>query len=108
MNKEKIFGMLGLARRAGRLSMGHDVALQSLIKGKAKCLFFCSDISQRLIREIKHTLEKREIDLPVFETLFTMEEIHMATGYRAGVFTIDDENLANKIIQLINQEENVW
>lgn len=34
MNNAKWLSMLGLARRAGKLAMGHDLALQSVRDGK--------------------------------------------------------------------------
>ena len=36
MNNAKWLSMLGLARRAGKLAMGHDLALQSVRDGKAQ------------------------------------------------------------------------
>lgn len=108
MNKEKALSMLGLARRAGRLSMGHDMAQQSLYRGRAKCLFFCKDVSPRLCGEFRVTLEKSKRRVPAFRLPFTMDEIHRAVGYRAGVFTADDENFAQKIAELIDQEEIAW
>lgn len=104
--KEKALSMLGLARRAGKLSMGHDMAEQALLKNKAKLLLFCSDASPRLINEFNKTIEKHRMNTEVIVTDFTMGEIHFCIGYKAAVFTINDENFSNRIIQLIRQEEN--
>ncbi|HBN39044.1 MAG TPA: 50S ribosomal protein L7ae [Ruminococcaceae bacterium] len=105
-SKEKALSMLGLARRAGKLSMGHDMAEQALLKNKAQLLLFCSDASQRLINEFNKTIEKHRINTRVIITDFTMGEIHFALGYKAAVFTVNDKNFSNRIIQLIIQEEN--
>lgn len=102
----KVLSMLGLARRAGKLSMGHDMAEQALIKHKAKLLLFCSDVSPRLISEFERTVAKHSIDIDIIKTDFLMEEIHFAIGYKAGVMTVDDENFSNRIIELLRQEEN--
>lgn len=101
MHKDKILSMLGLARRAGRLSMGHDMAEQALFKHRAKMLIFCSDVSPRLVGEFKKTMELHNIDLPVYQIDITIEEIHFFVGYKAGVITVDDENFSNKIISLL-------
>lgn len=95
--------MLGLARRAGRLSMGHDMAQHALFKHKAKLLLFCSDASPRLVGEFKRTAELHNFSVNIIQTDITMEQIHCGVGYKAGVMTVDDENFAAKIISLLEQ-----
>lgn len=106
MLKDKALSMLGLARRAGRLAMGHDMAEQSILKGKAKMLLLCSDTSPRLCREFEKTLAVNNINIPVYQADITMAEIHFSVGYKAGVMTIEDENFTKRIIELLEQEEN--
>lgn len=48
MPKEHL-SMLGLARRAGKLSMGHDMAMNALRNHSAQLIIFAGDISERLI-----------------------------------------------------------
>ena len=84
--------------------MGHDTALEALRKGKAKLVIFSSDISQRLINEF----ERESSEIPAVKISETIDEIHFAVGYRAGVLTVDDENFAVRIKELIEQEENVY
>lgn len=103
--KMKTLSMLGFARRAGRLSMGHDMAEQALLKNKAKLLLFCSDASPRLVAEFEKTIEKHSIHITVIKTAFTMDEIHFGIGYKAGVMTVNDKNFSDKIISLLRQEE---
>lgn len=102
--KQKALSMLGLARRAGKLSMGHDMAEQALLKKKAKLLLFCSDVSPRLIKEFETTIEKHSINIAVIKTDFTLNEIHFGIGYKAGVFTVDDENFSKRIVELLNYD----
>lgn len=106
MNKEKALSMLGLARRAGRLSMGHDMAEKSIISGKAQLVVFASDVSQRLFNEFEHLMRKKNINVKVLKPEITMNEIHFACGYKAGVITVDDMNFATKIISLLQDEIN--
>ena len=40
MSSKKYISMLGMARRAGRLSMGHDMALAAVKGGKAQLVIF--------------------------------------------------------------------
>lgn len=106
MANDKTLSMLGLARRAGKLSMGHDMALQALLKNKAKLILFCRDVSPRLINEFNTTMEKHKMNTAVVKTNYTMDEIYFSVGYRAGVMTVNDENFSKRIIELLKQEAN--
>lgn len=106
MLKNKTLSMLGLARRAGKLSMGHDMAEKSIKAHRAKLVLLCSDASKRLVGEFERTLENFGLDVSLVVADITMNEIHFAVGYKAGVMTVDDVNFSDKIIRLIEQEEN--
>lgn len=107
MPTNKLLSMLGMARRAGRLSMGHDAAKKSVKTKKARLLLFCSDVSPGLVREFKSIAEGSNLPIPVINLNFTMDEVYFSTGGRAGVITVDDENFSRKIISLSGQEEHV-
>lgn len=102
MDKNKTLSMLGLARRARKLSMGHDMAEKSILEGKAQLIIFASNSSDRLKREFKTTMDKNNIDIPMITADFSIDEIHFACGYKAGVITVDDENFSKKIISLLD------
>lgn len=97
--------MLGLARRAGRLSMGHDMAEKALVSGKAKLLIFAADSSERIYNEFEHLISKKNIKVKVQRPDITMNEIHFACGYKAGVITVDDMNFADRIVSLLSETE---
>ena len=97
MNK-KYLSMLGMARRAGRLSMGHDMALKAVKEKKAKLVVFASDISPRLIEEFRRACA--EGNIPTVQIEETINEIHSSLGYKAGVITVNDENFSGRIQEL--------
>lgn len=82
--------------------MGHDMAEQALYARRAKMLMLCSNVSPRLVREFKKTIELHGIDVPVYQVDITIEEIHFFVGTKAGVLTVDDENFSTKIISLLD------
>ena len=94
--------MLGLARRAGKLSMGHDMALKAVKEKRAKLVVFACDVSPRLIEEFKRACSFENIEVKQIEE--TINDIHRALGYKAGVITVNDENFSKRINELINQE----
>lgn len=106
MPESKSLSMLGIARRAGKLSMGHDMAKQALQKQKASLLLFTADASPRLENEFKNLIQKHNIKITVLKIAYTMDEIHFGVGYRAGVITVNDENLSKRINELLIQEAN--
>ena len=97
--------MLGLARRAGRLSMGHDMAEKALVSGKAKLLIFAADSSERIYNEFEHLISKKNIKVKVQKPDITMNEIHFACGYKAGVITVDDMHFADRRVSLLSETE---
>ena len=94
--------MLGLARRAGRLSMGHDMALKAVKEKKAKLVIFSGDISPRLTEEFERACSCENIKTVKIPE--TINEIHMALGYKAGVITVNDENFSIRIQELVKEE----
>ncbi len=103
MPSEKVISMLGLARRAGKLSMGHDMAQHALFGHKAKLLLFCSDVSPRLVNEFEKTVELHHFNVKLIQTDITINELYYGVGYKAGVVAVDDENMAKKIISLLEE-----
>ena len=104
MDKNKALSMLGLARRAGRLSMGHDAALSAVAEKKASLLIFASDSSQRLKREFKTFAENHGLDIAILEPVITESEIYSSCGRKAGVLTVNDDNFSKKIISILEYE----
>ena len=97
MNNAKWLSMLGLARRAGKLAMGHDLALQSVRDGKAQLVLTARNASPRLVREFETAGQKRAKAPRMRALPCTIDEIHFALGYRAGVLTVEDAGFAARI-----------
>ncbi|WP_448901511.1 L7Ae/L30e/S12e/Gadd45 family ribosomal protein [Eubacterium sp.] len=108
MPNKKYLSMLGMARRAGKLSMGHDMALKAVMEHKTELVIFASDVSQRLVGEFDVAIEKSKHDVTVSIIPETINDIHRTLGYKAGVITVDDKNFSGRIKELINQEENEY
>lgn len=97
----KFFGMLGLCKKAGKLSSGHDAAFESISKGKAAACFVTSDASERLKKEFLRTTSFENRSIPCIELQCTMTDIYTATGRKAAVFTVDEKGFAKKLITLL-------
>jgi ribosomal protein L7Ae-like RNA K-turn-binding protein len=108
MTNKKIMSMLGMARRAGKLSMGHDMAMKAVKNSKANIIIFASDISNRLVSEFDKATQQYCPNVLCLHLDETINELYIALGYKAGVMTVDDKNFSNGIIKLLAQEENTY
>ena len=95
------FSILGMCRRAGRLSMGHDMCKSSLRSGKACLCIIGSDLSERITDEFKNLC--RESGVRLFKIPLTIDGIHHLIGYKAGVMTVCDSGFAESVIKSFNK-----
>lgn len=96
--QQKLLNMLGLARRAGRVSLGSDPSIEALRKGQSYLILFASDLSPRTAGGVRNAAE--ETGVPWCKTGATMDEISMALGKRTGVIAINDAGFAKTLSSL--------
>ncbi len=104
MITDNLKGILGLCRRAGKMSIGHDAAVSSIKKRKSFLSITCRDTSARLKREIADECEFEHRNIPYIDADFDMKELSLCIGTRAGVISIDDRGFAKKLITILSQE----
>ena len=102
----KIFNLLGLARRAGKIAWGHDTALFAIKSKKAHLCIVASDVSDRLKREFSRECTYDGRNIKIIELDKTMEDMRFVIGVKTGVFTINDEGFAKKIEQIQASDSN--
>lgn len=103
----KLLSLLGMCRRAGKLSCGHDAAVGSVRSKSAKLCLLSSDASQRLIKEIEREASFEGREIPVRALYSGMEEIGRVTGLKSAVVTVNDEGFAKTMLGLLNTTEEV-
>ena len=106
MAEQKILSLLGMARRAGRLSLGHDAAEEAIVKNKAKLCLCCADASARLQREMQHNCSFAHKSIPYLTMTFSMAALSKAIGSKAAVVTVDDEGFAKRLGSLFEEIQN--
>lgn len=105
MMQNKVEGLLGLTRRAGKLSLGHDAAEDAIVSGKAKLCILAKDASERLKAEMARTIAFKQNETKLIETAYTKAELSMCIGAKSvAVFTIDDEGFAKAILKLTGKD----
>ena len=99
--KNRVLSLLGIARRAGRLSLGHDAVDEALKKREAKLILLARDVSARTAAHAQKAAE--QAGTPWLTLADGMEEIGMALGKKAGVIAVNDQGFAKRLTELSNE-----
>lgn len=100
MADSKLAGILGLCRRAGKLTLGYDMTIEAMQKGKTFLVLVASDGAERTLRGINFCAEETGTEVSALP--LTKDEISFAVGKRAGVLGVCDRGFSNKIEELLN------
>ena len=101
MDKSKIFGLLTICRKAGRLVTGFDMSAETLGKGKAELVILASDISPKTEKEIRFFAAKKNVN--VLKSDIPMNEIGLTPGRNTAVITICDSGFAARFTELLSR-----
>ena len=80
--------------------MGFDVTKKELFKGSVDCVFVCSDISEKTLKEINYLCSETGAEIKTLP--LTLDEIWYEVGKRAGIMCITEDGLAHKLLNLLN------
>ena len=99
----KIYGLLGLARKAGKISFGTQSCIEAIEKRKAKLVIIaedCSDRTKKIFEDIS-----KIANVPI-RVIGTIENISKCIGQNnKAVIVVKDENFAKEIIKKIDGGE---
>lgn len=101
---EKIFSLLGLARRAGKLATGHDAVIGAVVKNNAKLCIVCADASQRLKNELAHACNFENKNIALIESDFSAGEMSKAIGIKAAVVAVLDDGFSKRLSELFEAD----
>ena len=105
MTDSKLNGVLGLARRAGKVSLGHDAALTAVKQRAAHLCLVASDASERLYTEFARAVQAFGGTIPLIKSDYTMAEFGQVLGAKTtAVLTVNDRDFAKRISELIGRE----
>ena len=100
MINNKVYGLLGLTAKAGKIAFGTDSCLEMIAKKKVKLVIVAEDSSERTINNFKEKCKENNIDFFVFGN---KEDLSKSIGkVNKTVVAIKDKNLAGAIIKILN------
>ena len=100
MNK-KLLSLLGIARRAGRLSLGFDAAADAMQNNQCRLLLLANDLSERTVRSITRTAQQTDTRMIVLD--IPMETLGAAIGKLTGIVSVNDKGFAEKMKTLCGE-----
>lgn len=99
---EKLLSLLGIARRAGRLSLGFDAAADAMKNGSSCLLLLACDLSQRSYGSITYIATQNNTGTMRLD--ITMEQLGSAVGKRqTGIISVNDKGFADKLKTLCTE-----
>ncbi len=103
MITDSLKGILGICRKAGKMSIGHDAAVSSVKKRKSFLCITCCDASERLKKEIADECAFQGRNIPYIDADFNMQELSLCIGTKAGVISIDERGFADKLNSILRK-----
>ena len=95
----KLEGILGFARRAGKLTYGTDAVRKDVALGKAYSVILSADASERTIKVIRNTCTEAEI--PGLQVLLSKQELGACIGRGdTAVAAVIDRSFSKRVVQL--------
>lgn len=95
----KISGMLGLARRAGKITFGYDAVFKDITAGKAKTVFLSSDAAERTAEKIKKACA--DFEIPAVVLPLEKKALGWAIGKdETAVLAVLDKSFSSKLKEL--------
>lgn len=105
MMDERLLGLLSLCRRAGKLMVGFEPALESAAKGDAALILTACDLSPKSHARLLTKLSALESPPRVAALPFTMEELSRITHRLTGICTVCDAGFAGGIEKLMMTDD---
>lgn len=99
---DKLLNFLGLCRRAGKLTAGNDMTVDSVLNGNARLVIVARDISRNTEKKLRRVCV--DFQVPILTIDRTKEELSAAIGRFAAVTAVTDKGFAEKLTELINNE----
>ena len=97
----KIYGLIGLARRAGKINFGTESSLEIVKNGKAKLVIIAEDAAERTKKNFKIECEKMDVPFRVYGNIeeFTYEKENIPVSFNK----IGDQ-ISNVNVQIVTPE----
>lgn len=99
----KVYGLLGIASKAGKVISGTDIILEKLSRKKVNLVIIAEDASEKTIKNMKYYCEKENVKVIIYGNI--LENSKAIGKNNRAIIGIIDNNLAEAIKKLIHGGE---
>ncbi len=96
---DRLLSMIGMCRRAGKLTAGFDTVVEGVRTGSITSVFYACDVSAKTVKELNYVCGQENV--PTIPLPVTMDEIRSMTAKRLGIFAVTDAGLRRKISEMV-------
>lgn len=101
--QSKFLSLLGMARKANRIRLGYDKAVEAIYSGAAYAVFCAADISEKTKRGLVFASEDTRTD--IISVPHTIFDISSAVGSKTGIVAVCDAGFAKRLCELAGSEQ---
>ena len=100
----KLYGLLGIARRSGHILIGFDAVRAALLAGKTQLILLASDCSPKTEKELRYAAEGKTC--PVIKVEADKDAFTAALGMQKPVAVIatDDRGFATAMMKYTKED----
>ena len=100
MVNKKIGGLLGLARKAGKVVFGTESTIEAINKKQVTLILVAEDAADRTKRNMEKIAKERQIPIYVYGTI---EELSNSIGqHNKAILGIKEVHFSKEIIKIMN------
>lgn len=100
---DRLLSFLGLCRRARKLTIGAQVAVESIESKKSRLIIYARDFSKNSLKPVLESAEKNGVEALMINR--TKDELSFSLGKLCGVLSVEDSGFAGKLSQMIKDEQ---
>ncbi len=99
---DKLLSLLGLCRRAGKLTLGNDPVIDSILQRKAKLVLVASDCSENTAKGVLKIAHQNSVRAHIVP--YTKDDISLSVGKYTAVLSVCDAGFAKSLDKLLKEE----
>lgn len=99
---DKLLSLLGLCRRAGKITIGCDPVIDSVKNKEASLVIFARNISDNTRKTVINAVAQSGVR--VIRLDYDKEDISVSLGRLCAVASINDEGFAKKLLSLAGEK----
>ena len=105
METDKVFRLLGLATKAGKIAFGMTSVIDTISKNKAKLVIIAEDASERTKRNIIRIAQESNVQIRIYGDINTIS--NSIGKDNKAIVCINDINFSKEMLKIIDGGEAI-